>query len=93
QQLKMEKKQQKEEIENLRDELNKLKAKGEVWTENKIINVLSLPQLELKITVNCAEKKIEDVEHNLFGLEKYYINNTSQQIENPPACDGVEEQQ
>jgi hypothetical protein len=52
---------QKEEIQSLRNELDKLKEGEEDWTAIGIVE-MSGNQIPLKITVNTKQKKIENVE-------------------------------
>jgi hypothetical protein len=53
---------QKQEIQLLQEELDKLKEeRGEVWTEIGILGI-SGNQVPLKITVNTKQKRIEYVE-------------------------------
>jgi hypothetical protein len=60
--LTAENEQQKEEIQSLREKLDKLKEEGgEVWTAIGIL-VINRNQVPLKITVNTKQKKIEHVE-------------------------------
>jgi hypothetical protein len=63
QQLTIENEHQKEEIQSLREKLDKLKEEvgGEVWTAIGIL-VINRNQVPLKITVNTKQKKIEHVE-------------------------------
>jgi hypothetical protein len=53
----------KEEIQSLRENLDKLKEEGgaEVWTAISILEIRG-NQIPLKITVNTKQKKIEHVE-------------------------------
>lgn len=67
--LKIENREQKVEIENLRSELNKMKVKEEqeeeILTENEILRIDDEIQLAILITVNYRQKKIERVELDL----------------------------
>ena len=69
--LKIENRQQREEIENLLSELNKLKVKEEqeeeVSIENKLL-IIGEIQLALLIAVNYRQKKVESVK---LDLENY----------------------
>ena len=53
--------QHKEEIQSLRNELDELKEREEVWTAIGTVE-MSGNQIRLKITVNTKQKKIEHVE-------------------------------
>lgn len=76
--LKIENKQQKEEIENLQSELKELKMKeeqeAEVLTENKIL-IIGEFQLALLVTVNYKQKKVESVK---LDLENYQYSDNHQ---------------
>ena len=61
QRLMVENKQQQEEIEMLRSEINLLKEQEEIWTATGVVPIDKM-QVPLIITVNTKQKKIENVE-------------------------------
>ena len=73
QRLKMENKGQKEKIESLLKEIDKLKEQGDVWTANGIVQMGKI-QLPLILTVNTKQKKIESVELDREAIKTLKIS-------------------